>query len=202
MRLRHAVMAAALFFSVSVLANASTVAIIYNSTTDVDEGETVTGLGNFSFSGSPSTLSLANLTSFNFTDSVVDSDFTLTFTYDLSDLTSFSATFSGGAIQTLSLTTDSLDPTKAIGPISPFPEEFIITSLGANGGGNYVISDMSSYGSTGTVVASVLPPTPPPPPPTPAPVPEPSSLGLLATGLLGAAGTVRRRLSGQSHTSC
>jgi hypothetical protein len=36
----------------------------------------------------------------------------------------------------------------------------------------------------------------PPPPPSPSPVPEPSSLALLSTGVLAAAGTARRKFTG------
>jgi hypothetical protein len=80
------------------------------------------------------------------------------------------------------------------------PLSFTVSATGltladftANAGGHYFASDVFSNGNTGNVGANG-PGTPGGTPP-PTPTPEPSSLLLLGTGALGAAGVLRRRFN-------
>jgi hypothetical protein len=154
--------------------------------------EDVTGSGSFAYSGSPSSLSLANLTAFTFTQTIIDHNgppTTSTFTYSLVDLTSFSATLSGNTLLTLSLETDLNFGTNP----NYFAESFTVTNLGAGGSSTH---SYTPYGpgnepftfllSTGQVTQTGNPSSVPS-------VPEPSTLALLGTGIFGLAGAGRRK---------
>ncbi|HTF71150.1 MAG TPA: PEP-CTERM sorting domain-containing protein [Edaphobacter sp.] len=148
---------------------------------------TATGSGSFVYSGSTSTLTLASLTGFTFTDTITQLVplASSSFTYSLADLTSFSATLSGDTLLTLSLQTGfnfGTDPLFRA-------ESFTVTNLGP--GGSSTHSSIPDEGifltSTGQVTetgsASSVPS-----------VPEPSTLALFGTGILGLAGAARRKL--------
>ncbi len=104
--------------------------------------------------------------------------------------------FDGDGINTFGAPGNSIDTTGYGGPDSYFTNYTaddtmgtvnFITPLAANGGNTYFSLEESFDASN--------PPIPTPPTPGPAAVtPEPASLVLLATGALGAAGTLRRRL--------
>ena len=178
MRLRL-IVAAILLCTASFAAKADTVNFTYVDTSTTFGG-TVSGSGSFTFAGSPSSISLGNLTSFTFTDTLVDDTDTPSFTYGLGNLTSFAATLSGTTLQTLSLQTGFVNASLP----GFFQESFTITSLNTNGATTHSTFDDEIFlTSTGTVTASVIPPA----------VPEPSSIALLGTGVLGLAGMLRRR---------
>jgi MYXO-CTERM domain-containing protein len=132
------------------------------------------GSGSFTTDNSnPATIN--DLSSFVFTLSVTDGDGdTDTLTYGLGDLQSFSATFSGGTVTGLSLTTDYQDGWY-------YPDEaFTVTDLGV-GGANSFNGDTGPI-TVGTITANE------------SSTPEPAPLALIPLGLLGLA-AVRRRLS-------
>jgi len=73
-------------------------------------------------------------------------------------------------------------------PIGGVPSAPVFPGGGGNGG-------VPGGGGTTPGGGGNNPPPPPPPPPPPAQTPEPGSLVLMATGLAGAAGMIRRRLA-------
>jgi hypothetical protein len=102
------------------------------SYTGAGKGIAVTAaVGNFTYNGTPSSLTLASLTAFNFAVTLNNGDAS-TFTYSLADLTSFSATLSGDMLLTLSLQTGS---TTGSDDTDLAPESFTVTNLGAGGAG-------------------------------------------------------------------
>lgn len=161
----------------SVAAKADTLHFTFQGTEQTGFGGTATGTGSFSFLGSPVNLSKAGLSQFSFTDTLnVTNIGSSTFTYSLSDLTSFSAVLSGDNLIALSLLTGATPGTAG----NFAPEYFHVTSL-APGGAN--------TGSSGilTFLGQVSPVT--------AVTPEPSSFALLGTGLLVVVGKTRKRLA-------
>ncbi len=140
---------------------------------------TSTGSGNFSFADNPSSLSLAQLTTFGFSQSTTASQpgfptATGTFTYGLADLLSFSAGFGpGGGLTSLSFTTKAV---AASSPGSPFaPESFVVTSLATNGAATF--NPANQQLQAGTIAA----------------VPEPASWAMTGIGGLMGLAYARRR---------
>jgi PEP-CTERM motif len=160
-------------------AHADTVNFSYAGTGPI---ATVTGSGSFVYSGSPSSLTLASLTAFTFTDNIDSLNHSSSFTYSLADLTSFSATLSANTLLTLSLQTGFIfgsDPNFAA-------ESFTITNLDALGSSTHSppfdlptpnITSTGQVTETGSVSS----------------VPEPSTLAMFSTGILGLAGAARRK---------
>ena len=113
--------------------HASTVTFNYTAANLVLIG--VSGFGSFSYNGSLSSIGLSDLTSFAFQlDISVPFAFVnpATFDFTKSDLLSFSATVSGGAVTALSLKTDfeSADNT---GIYDETQKDLVVTHLGHNG---------------------------------------------------------------------
>jgi hypothetical protein len=140
-----------------------------------------TGNGSFAFADGLSTLSLADLTSFDFT---LSENTPNTAIFGLSDLTSFSASIGPGpTLTSLALATSSVQGSNP----ETYPREFDIASL----------SDMTTYAdiysfqyflTSGTVTITSIVTTP---------VPEPSTFTLAVLGaLIVASGWCRRRQAG------
>ena len=116
----------------------------------------VSGAGSFSYNGSLASITLGELTSFAFEMDLTTSGAlppTATFDFGLPELTSFSASVSGGVVTALSLTTDYQAATNT----SNFDEtqkDLVVTSLATNGAFNDTdntnISGISLY-DTGTL---------------------------------------------------
>ena len=180
MRLHLFAAAVAVFLCGSLVSRADTLAFTYSGTDVTNTGGTSSGSGTISFNGTPSSLTLASLTDFTFSQTTTVSAIgTSSFTYSLGDLTSFSATLSGDELLTLMLHT-GLAPSSD--PALFFPESFTVTSL--DPGGAETINPSNAILQVGQVTQTNA-----------AVTPEPSSFLLLATGLAGAAGVVRRRLA-------
>ncbi len=139
------------------------------------------GSGSFGFVDSPSAVSLAQLTSFNFSQTTTATQVgfpsaTGTFTYGLADLLGFSASFgAGGTLTGLSFTTKTVAPSNA----QFTPESFVVTSLAINGAGTFNVINQQLQAGTITV--------------TPSAVPEPSSLAMTGVASLAGLGLARYR---------
>jgi hypothetical protein len=106
-----------------VPADAGTVTFTYTGSPGPQHSS---GTGSFSFSDSPASVALGDLTAFSFLLSVNNGGTNDTF--GLGDLLTFTATISGGSVTALSLQTQFVQPT----PLISFPEDFVVTGLGAN----------------------------------------------------------------------
>lgn len=152
-----------------------------NATTinfDYSGSSVITGSGSFSFTDGLSPVSLADLSSFSLTliadygdgDSIKPS-----FSFNLSNLTAFSATLDQNLLLTnLSLSTNtvfSIPQTNSFGAFFA-PQSFHVTAIDTMGGA-YTTSNGFDMTSTGTVTQS-----------TSATVPEPSTLSLLSLIML------------------
>jgi hypothetical protein len=135
-------------------------------------GATSSGLGIFVFPTGLKTVSLSNLVAFDFfqtTTLLGDKPVSSTFFYSLANLIDFSAVMTG-TVFTSSL---SLDTTATAGTNPVFgPESFHIISL----------APQSAFTASGTPLTQG----------TVQLVPEPTSILLVATGLLGITGRIRK----------
>jgi hypothetical protein len=192
MRLSACLVAAVtLIATFTLAAHADTVDFSYSGSNSENAGIIVTGAGSFDYSGSPSNLTLADLTDFSYTETIVaPGTGTGSFTYVLPELTSFSATFNAGALLTLSLQTDFVGSSDNI---NFFPESFTITDLTLTG--SNTTSQVPEGLGTGIAITSTGQTTIISNAPA---VPEPSTFALFGTGILALAGTARRKLLLQS----
>jgi PEP-CTERM motif len=166
-------------------ADSMTYNFTYTGTGTYTAGETASGMGSFTYTytsgGSTGTLS-----AFTFTDTLTTpSDGSSTFTYTgLADVNSSAITLqSNGTIATITIDTVYLTGTNAaFGPVRFDLQDSAVTN-DSTSGSNAAAGDFYSDFTSGTNTLSVA---------TTA-TPEPSSLMLLGTGILGAAGTLRRK---------
>jgi hypothetical protein len=157
------------------VARASTITFTYNGagSPDFDPGAMAAGSGFFTIDDSNDPAGIGDLSNFSFSLSVAYGGYTDTYTYGLSDLTSFQANFTGGALTDLALTTDHQPAAYN------WNEGFNVTDLGA--GDAYTDDGDGDQVSIGTVTVGE------------SSTPEPTSLALIASGLLGLAAARRRR---------
>lgn len=170
-------LAALVVISAGVAAHADTVQISFDGTENTGIGGSAVGIGSFSYIGSPSALSLSQLTGFNFTATVQATNFPVTvFTYSLSDIEGFSATLNGDVLTSLILLTDpAASSSDRYGPESLFV--YSLLPEGAFLGGVPYGNAPQVENFLGQVSQT----------------PEPSSVALLGTGMLCLAGMVRKR---------
>ncbi len=139
-------------------------------------GATSSGFGVFVFPKGLKTVSLSDVVFFEFFQTTVllgEKPVSSTFSYSLANLTDFSAVITG----TLFSSSLSLDTVATAGTYATFaPEAFHIISLAP--GGAYTTA--YAFGDTLTVGTVKL-------------VPEPTSIILVATGLLGIIGRIRKK---------
>jgi hypothetical protein len=151
-------------------------------------GTTTTGIGAFSYTGNLASITLSEITAFDFHLTFTNSDYTIdpVFDFGLVDLLSFSATVSGGVVTSLSLQTgfEYADNSDAF-----LGERLTVTSLATGGANNDAQDELNpniiTVINTGTITTQGPGGT----------VPEPSTLWLTGgAGLLLAIGrrTIRR----------
>lgn len=154
-----------------------TISFTYTSTSL----DPVSGNGSFSFIGPSTNISLSQLTQFSFTDIITDRELpsdSATFSYGLSDLTSFSATLTASDdLSALALITSLQQPSSECAGCAFNSEDFEVLSLAPGGAQTIALAPPLVTTSIGQVTA-----------------PEPSNIALLGAGLLCLL-RVRRKVS-------
>jgi hypothetical protein len=160
----------------SGVARAGTVSFSYIGfgSAGFDLGAVATGSGSFTTDDSNNPAGIGDLSDFFFFLDVTYGP-TDTYSYDLNDLVSFEATFSGATLTDLTLTTDY--------QLAQYNwrEALNVTGLGA--GQAYTDDGDSDQVSIGTITVNQ------------SSTPEPASFALVAAGLLGLTAVRRRRIA-------
>jgi nucleoside-specific outer membrane channel protein Tsx len=175
-----------LFAATAARADSMTYNFTYTGTGTYDTHETANGMGSFTYTFTPGG-STGTLSAFSFSDTLVSPTYgTSDFSYSgLGDVAGSAITLqSNGTIATITINTDYLTGSNAgFGPVRFVLQDSAVTNdstSGSNAAAGDFLGDFTS--GTNTLAAG-----------SPAAAPEPSSLLLLGTGILGAAGVLRRK---------
>jgi PEP-CTERM motif len=180
--------AATALLSASIAAHADTVSFdfTYSSTSGDVAGETATGNGSFTVSYTPG-LRTGTLSAFSFTDTIDSSDGDSTFLYTGLNAVSSSTIILtlGGDIASAMITTDREFGTDAGFGSVDFVLQDIAGAINDSTSAGTIAPDSIAGNTTGGGTVTLVATT----------SPEPSSFFLLATGLLGVAGVMKRRFA-------
>jgi hypothetical protein len=175
-----------LFAATAARADSMTYNFTYSGTGTYDSQETAAGTGSFTYSFTPGG-SIGSLSAFIFNDTLTSPTYgTADFSYSgLGDVAGSAITLqSNGTIATITIDTKYLTGSNAaFGPVRFVLQDSAVTN-DSTSGSNPAAGDFLADFTTGTNTLTVG---------SPGATPEPSSLMLLGTGILGAAGALRRK---------